>query len=375
MMTRLEFDKSFYLNPKMQPLGGTSLTNLLRLLAWNRFSVDWRFIPRLLYVSLLVTIFSPLRIYEKIKFDKKIKETEIPQIICIVGHFRSGTTFLQYLMGQDRNLSFVSTRETMTPWIILSFDKLLDNIVDQHLPDKRPMDDLEMRSRLPYEDEYAIANLSPYSFYHGWYFPKNIYHYFRRYVLFDGVDNDTKERWKEIYRYLLKKIAYKYGGKLILLKSLVNTARIKLLLETFPNIKFIHIYRNPYHVYLSTWRLYNSIIPIFSLQMVDREFLDKFIIDFYKELYKRYLREKESVDENNLVEIRYEDFVKSPVKTLKEVYDKLGLGWFEDAKPYFERFLSKYKDYKPHRYEIDEETRRKIGKEWDFAFKAFGYEK
>lgn len=373
-MVELDFDKSFYLNPKMQPLGGSTLTNILRLLAWNGFRVDWRFIPRLLYVMLLSAIFSPLRLYENLRFNKDIEDTEIPQIICIVGHFRSGTTFLHYLLGQDRKLSFVSTRETMTPSMMIVFDKLLDKVVQQHLPSKRPMDDLEMETKLPYEDEYAIANLCPYSFYHGWYFPKNIYHYFRKYVLFDGVGEEIKEKWKKTYRYVIKKVAYKYGGKPILLKSPVNTGRIKLLMETFPEIKFIHIYRNPYHVYLSTWRLYRSIIPIFSLQRVDVEFLDGFIIDFYRELYKKYLDEKRYIDERNLIEFKYEDFVKEPLKILHEIYDKFGFDWFDEAKTHFEKYLEKHKNYKAHRYRIDDELREKIGKEWEFAFKEFGYE-
>ena len=373
-MVKLDFDKSFYLNPRMQPLGGSTLTNILRLLAWNGFRVDWRFIPRLLYVMLLSAIFSPLRLYENLRFNKDIEYTEIPQIICIVGHFRSGTTFLHYLLGQDRKLSFVSTRETMTPSMMIVFDKLLDKVVQQHLPSKRPMDDLEMETKLPYEDEYAIANLCPYSFYHGWYFPKNIYHYFRKYVLFDGVGEEIKEKWKKTYRYVMKKVAYKYGGKPILLKSPVNTGRIKLLMETFPEIKFIHIYRNPYHVYLSTWRLYRSIIPIFSLQRVDVEFLDGFIIDFYRELYKKYLDEKRYIDEKNLIEFKYEDFVKEPLKILHEIYDKFGFDWFDEAKIHFEKYLEKHKNYKAHRYRIDDELREKIGKEWEFAFKEFGYE-
>jgi len=373
-MGKLDFDKSFYLNPKMQPLGGSTLTNILRLLAWNEFRVDWRFIPRVLYIMTLSSLFFPVRFYENLKFSKKIENTKIPQIICIIGHFRSGTTFLHYLLGQDKNLSYVSTRETMTPSMMIACDKLLDKVVQQHLPSKRPMDDLEMETRLPYEEEYAIANLCPYSLYHGWFFPRNIYHYFRKYVLFDGVSNDIKEKWKETYRYIIKKVAYKYGGKPILLKSPVNTGRTRLLMETFPEIKFIHICRNPYHVYLSTWRLYRSIMPIFSLQRIDVEFLDRFIIDFYRELYKRYLDEKKYIDEKDLIEIKYEDFIKEPLKMLREIYGKFGFNWFDKAKPDFEKYLEKHKNYKAHQYKIDDELREKIGREWEFAFKEFGYE-
>lgn len=373
-MTRLKIDPQFYLNPKMQPLAGSTLTNIFRLLAWNRFHVNWKFIPKLLYVLTLSALFLPIRLCERARYDKKIKDMKIPEVLCIIGHFRSGTTFLHYLMGQDRNLSFVSTRETMAPAMMLTLDRFIENIVKEHLPSKRPMDDLEMDARLPYEDEYALANLSPYSFYHGWYFPRNIYHYFRKYVLFDNVSEEIKEEWKEVYRYMIKKISFKYGNKPVLLKSPVNTGRIKLLLDTFPDIKFIHIYRNPYHVYLSTWRLYRSIIPIFSFQEVDVEFIDRLIIDFYKEVYKRYLEEKRYLDENNLIEFKYEEFVKDPLSHLKNIYSRFNLNWFDEAKTRFERYLYKHRNYQAHQYVVDDELRKKIGKEWEFAFKEFGYE-
>lgn len=107
---------------------------------------------------------------KKRKFDKELENIEIVPPLFIVGHFRSGTTFLHYLMGQDKSLAYVSTLETMAPWVFLGSEKLFKEIVKKHLPDKRPMDDLEMEADLPYEEEYALANFTPYSFYHGWFF-------------------------------------------------------------------------------------------------------------------------------------------------------------------------------------------------------------
>lgn len=372
---KLKFDKSYYLNVGMQPLAGSSIANWLRLLAENKFRIDWQFIPRALYVTFMLFSTAPFRIYEKIKYDKKVKSMRVKPPIFIIGHFRSGTTFLHYLMGQDKNLAYVSTLETMAPWVFISGEKIFEPIVRKHLPKKRPMDDLEMKAELPYEEEYAVANLSLYSFYHGWYFPKNIDYYFERYVLFEGVSEEIIERWMEVYLYLLKKITYKHGEKRILLKSLVNTARIKILLEMFPDAKFIHIYRNPYKVYLSTIRLYNSILPIFSLQHIEKEKLDKFIIEFYRRVYKKFFNEKSLIPEKNLVEIKYEDFVKDPLYHLEKIYEKLDLEGFKEALPYFKRYVKAHENYKPYVYNISHEIKEKIYREWGFAFKKFGYKK
>lgn len=372
---KLKFKKTYYLNVRMQPLAGTSFLNWMKLLIENRFKIDWQFIPKALYVTMMILTLTPFRIYEKRKFDKELENTEIVPPLFIVGHFRSGTTFLHYLMGQDKSLAYVSTLETMAPWVFLGSEKLFKEIVKKHLPDKRPMDDLEMEADLPYEEEYALANFTPYSFYHGWFFLRRINYYFRRYVLFEGVNEKIKKEWKEAYIHLLKKITYKHDGKRILLKSPVNTGRIKLLLEIFPEAKFIHIYRNPYKVYLSTWRLYEKILPIFSFQHVEKEEIDRFIIEFYKAVYKKYFEEKNLIPEGNLVEISYEEFVKNPLDRLKEIYKKLDLSGFEEAKPFFKKYIEKHKNYKPHSYVITNKIREKIYKEWKFAFDELGYKK
>ncbi|MCD6448174.1 MAG: sulfotransferase [Thermoplasmata archaeon] len=370
---KLKFNKDAYLNFSQQPLGGSSFTNWLYLLAENKFCIDWRFVPRALYVTMLILFLTPSRIKEKRMVERKLRDVEIVPPLFIVGHFRSGTTFLHYLMGQDKSLAYVSTFETMAPWVLLN-DKLR-KLVEERLPEKRPMDDLEMDAGLPYEEEYAIANLCSYSFYHGWYFPKKINYYFRKYVLFEGVSEEVKQKWKNWYEYLLKKITLKHDGKRILLKSPVNTGRIKLLLEIFPDAKFIHIYPNPYKVYLSTWRLYEKILPIFSFQHIEKEMLDRFILDFYKEVYSKYFEEKHLIDKGNLVEISYEEFVKEPMKKLKWIYEKLGLDGFEKAEPYFRRYVEKHKNYKPHSYVITDKIREKVYSEWKFAFDEFGYKK
>ena len=75
---------------------------------------------------------------------------------------------------------------------------------------------------------------------------KNMEFYYR-FVTMEGVGRNAIKEWKEKYIYFLKKVAYYHKGKRLVLKNPANTARIKLLFEMFPEAKFIHIYRNPYH--------------------------------------------------------------------------------------------------------------------------------
>jgi hypothetical protein len=363
-----------YFNLKQQPLAGSTFNNLLRVFFENKFTIDLPFLPRALYVSLMSLSLAPLRFYEKYKFHKKIEEFKPSNPLFIIGHWRSGTTFLHYLMGQDKSFSYVSTLETMTPHHFLAFESFVKKIIEQDLPEKRPMDNLEMETSLPYEEEYAVANLCPYSFYHGWYFPKNLFSYFTKYVLFSGVKKEIIEQWKHNYLFLIKKISYKYNSQRILLKSLVNTARIKLLLEIFPEAQFIHLSRHPLKVYLSTLKLYQKILPIFSFQKIDIRQLDYFILKIYKDLYAQYFKEKHLIPKENLIELQYETFVHDPLGTLQKIYSDFNLTGYQKTHPLFLKYLEKHQNYKPDAYTYDDELKEKIYKHWYFTFKKFGYD-
>lgn len=372
-MPQFTIAKQDYLRIREQPMAGSTFVNWLKVLRDNHFSIDWQFIPRALYVTGMISALTPFRLYEQRKYQKDIENTTVKAPLFIIGHWRSGTTFLHYLLGQDKRLGYVSTFETMTPSMIIANEERFRNMVKNHLPSKRPMDDLEMHATLPYEEEYAIANTSPFSFYLAWYFPRNWKHYFDSYVL--STNQESINSWKHAYELFLKKIAYKNNGKQIMLKSLVNTARIKYILELFPDARFIHIHRNPYKVYLSTWKLYQKILPIFSFQHISTETLEEYIIYSYKELFSHYLSQRHLIPKENLIEIAYEDFIEHPTERLKEIYRSLGLEGFDAAQPAFERYVKEHENYKADSYTFDKQIKQKVYNEWKQTFDAFGYEK
>ena len=372
---KLNYGKQAYLILNKQPLAGTSFVNWIKILIDNKFKVDWQFIPKALYVSIMVLAATPLRYFERRKYDKKINDIVIKAPIFIIGHWRSGTTFMHYLLGKDKNLGYSSTMQTLDPSVFLNNEELLRKIVANSLPNKRPMDNLEMQADLPYEDEYAIANLSPYSFYHAWYFPRSIDEYLKKYILHEGLTKETIDNWKEVYSYFLKKLTYYYKGKQIMLKSLVNTAKIKILLEMYPDAKFVHLSRNPYEVYMSTWKLYNSILPDFSFQHVDKDDFDKSILEIYKQIYKKYLEERKLIPRENLIELTYEDFTKEPLRTIEMIYTQFNISSFKSAKPAFKKYIKSHENYIKNNYELTDDIKAKVAKEWGFAFKEFAYQK
>lgn len=66
--------KKTYLIVDKQPLAGSTFINWMRVLIENKFDIDWGFISRAIYVTLMIIAMIPLRLIEKRKFGKKIKE-------------------------------------------------------------------------------------------------------------------------------------------------------------------------------------------------------------------------------------------------------------------------------------------------------------
>ena len=63
------------------------------------------------------------------------------------------------------------------------------------------------------------------------------------------------------------------------------------------------------------------------------------------------------------------------MKALETIYSRLNLKGFVDAKPAFQSYLNAHANYKRNEHKIDEQTKAKVYKELEFAFKAFGYQK
>ena len=169
------------------------------------------------------------------------------------------------------------------------------------MPEKRRQDNFILDVDGPGEEEFGIANMIPYSFYHGLSFP-NKRKFYTRYIALDDVPPNVVRKWKRTYLYYLRKLTLDSGGKQLVLKNPPNTARVKLLLELFPNAKFINICRNPYNVFPSTVKMYNNLIPPFFLQKPDTEKPDDVIFDIYEDMHRKYFEEKHLIPEENLVE-------------------------------------------------------------------------
>ena len=317
---------------------------------------------------------TPFRWYEHLKYRKRIRQTKIKSPVFILGHPRSGTTFLHYLMSKDPAFGFCTTTQAIIPHLFMTWSGFFPGLLSRALPERRPMDNLKMGSGLPKEEEFALADFGPESMVTGFYFPKNFIANFEKNVLFKN-NPDGKKNWKRHFDYFLRKLMLVNRDKNLLLKSPANTARVKEIVSLYPDAKFIHICRNPYDVFQSHLHTFKKLLPMLSFQHISEEELEEIIFSTYVSIHEKYFAEKSLIPEGNLVEIRYEEFIADPLRELEKIYHAVSLKEYESAKALFEEELKSYKGYQRNTFVLEDKLAEKIQKRFGFAFEAFGYEK
>ena len=353
-----------------------SFRSWLRLLGQSE-GLDRQFWLRVLFVSASTLLTSPLRLYERLRYDRRLGEVAVhPAPIFIVGHWRTGTTHLHNLLCQDPELAWVTTFQGLAPGFCLSGDRLLKpalQAISRRLHPTRLIDEIPLVFDDPQEDDFAVANLSPFSFLHLFTFPRQAAHFFERYALLEGLSEAELAEWRQVYLAVLRKASYRAGGKRLALKSPVNSGRIGALLELFPQAKFIHIARNPYDVFLSNRKLYHTVLPRAQVQQVSPQQIDALILGFYRRLLQKYLADKALIPPGSLVEVRYEELEAAPLEQLRRVYEQLELPGFARAEPAVRAYLGSIAGYRKNRHALSGEVIASVNQHWGFAFDTWDY--
>lgn len=95
----------FLVNWLFTSLYGMALDEWLGLLRRHRFSVDPPYLPRAAFMTLSGALTSLIRTYENRKYVARLTETEIKEPLFILGHWRSGTSYLHNLISLDEQFA------------------------------------------------------------------------------------------------------------------------------------------------------------------------------------------------------------------------------------------------------------------------------
>jgi omega-hydroxy-beta-dihydromenaquinone-9 sulfotransferase len=334
---------------------------------------DAQALPRVINISLTTMLGVPLKLIERIRFSRAIDRAQMPAPVFIIGHWRSGTTHLHNLLCRDQAFGYASYLHCGASGIFLGHEGYARRLLQSRLPTKRPMDEMALGVDEPAEEDLAMARLSPLSGYHCFFFPRDIERLFPRTILFQGLGPGELDAWEQRYGWFLRKVSLHRGGRPLVLKNPPHTARIPHLLRMFPGARFIHIVRNPLHVYASTVHLWRRLLPLWSLQRFDHVPIEEHVIEFYRRIMGRYLADRQLIPPGQLAELRFEDLEADPLGQVQRIYRALDLGDFDRSRPLIAAYLQTLQGYRKNTLRLENAAAGRVAEQWAFASREWGY--
>ncbi|MCA8925094.1 MAG: sulfotransferase [Planctomycetes bacterium] len=331
--------------------------------------VDLSRLPRALRLLLRYGLLAPLRWAQRRRLAQHPSPALGEDPVFVLGHWRSGTTYLQQLLGADPRHT-TSTLFTSLFADVSTFRWLEGamNAVAKALGLRHPIQRQALQLGLPAEADIGLCLglLSEHAYTWGHVFPRAFPAWLETHVfqLTPGVAG----RWLDDYERLMRRVSALAGGKRVVVKSPGDTARIPWLLERYPSARFVYLHRDPLAVYHSTRYLWSVIRSEYGLQRVDDATVHRWIVDTYARLLRRYLRDRARVPAGQLVELRFEALRRDGPGALAGVYDALGLG------PVPEAVLAELRasaSHTPTRYDTAPALEHELRDAWAFAFAAW----
>jgi len=350
-------------------LYGMALDEYLALLRRHRFAVDAPYLPRAAFMALSCTLTSLIRAYEDRRYGPELAGVEVREPLFVLGHWRSGTTYLHNLLALDKRFAHPNVWRALNPHTFLTTERY-SGIVKLVSPKTRQIDSMELGADVPFEDEFATCGTLCSPFLAGA-FPRAAEHY-DRYLTFRGVPEEEVARWQKSLILFYKKMTWKFGRPLVL-KSPPHTCRIRLLLEMFPDARFVHIHRNPYAVFRSTKaRLRNE--KHLRLQSSGWPDFDARIIRRYRIMYDSFFEERHLILEGRFHELSFEELERDPVGVVRRIYDRLDIPGFEEFEPSLKQYVGSVSGYRKNEFpELPAALREKITHAWERSFEEWGY--
>ncbi len=361
--------------PIVHFLAGARLINLPRIL-WSHGGVSGRSAFQVMVMVASALARTPACVVEAVRVARRVREFSFdPPPVFIVGHWRSGTTYLHNLMSRDPAFCFPTITDVARPFDFYPspVEPITRWVLLRLLPPTRPMDDVPLEPHLPQEEEIATATMGALSFFNCLYFPKGLSDVFAKEVLFDGVSAEALKSWGESLRYFLAKLAALSPGRRLLLKNPAHSARVPHLRALFPGAKFIHIHRHPFHVFRSTQKLYRRLLPLLALQRYDQAGIDEHIMWAYPQVVNRLVDSLQDLPAADVTTVSYDELLADPTETIARIYRELDIGDFSCVRPLIQRAAAQKFRSSPATFDMDEDTLSRLALLWRPVLDRLGY--
>jgi hypothetical protein len=346
-----------------------------RLLVRNRCAVDLPHAHVAFIITFVSLFHSALRVLQDAWLAgraDRVRPGCAP--LFIIGHWRTGTTLLHELLILDPRHTYPNTYKCLVPHHFLLSEPILTRIFGWLVPAHRPMDNMSAGWDRPQEDEFALCMLGQPSPYLTIAFPNHPPQDPEALDL-TNMSPVALAAWKRAFIGFIARLTLNDSRRPVL-KSPTHSCRIPVLLELFPEARFLHIVRDPYAVFPSTVNLWKTLYSSHGLQRPKFVGLEERVFSTFTHLYERIEEGKRLIPPGHFHELRYEDLIADPLTEMRRAYDRLGLGDFDPVRPRVERYLEEHADYQTNRYKpLPGQLEAEIARRWADVIRRYGYQR
>ena len=352
---------------------GMRATTWFSHLATNHFDVSLSKVPTVASITGVSFFNSALAAIDRLVYGRRVSRVQLKAApLFILGHWRSGTTFLHELLIRDPAHTFPSTYQCFAPHHFVFTESWITPWTKGLLPSRRPMDNMAAGWQRPQEDEFALGNLGQPTPYLSMLFP-NRGPVYPEYLDLRDLNPEELKAWQDALVNFFRRITYR-DNRRIVVKSPAHTARVRTLLEMFPDAKFVHLVRDPFDVFASTVNLWKSLNEEQRVQATgDQAWIEEYVLDGLERMYAAFEEDRQLLGDDQLYDLRYEDLIEDPLGQMSRIYDRLDLGDFSRVEPAVAGHLAEVKNYRRNHYELTEETCDRVRNRWDAYIDRYGY--
>lgn len=352
---------------------GMRFGDWIALCVKHRFRIHPLRWPMAFLISLITPFNSLMGRIQRWRYGRQIDATQISQPpVFIIGHWRSGTTYLHELLYLDDRFVSPTTYQCFAPLHFLLTQWWMLNLGGWLLPRRRPMDNVLAGWDRPQEDEFALIEMNAPTPYFRMAFP-NDPPPDMEFLDMEGTRPKDLARFEQTMLHFVKALTF-HAPKRVLLKSPPHTGRVATLARLFPGAKFVHIVRHPDALFPSTMRLWKSLDEVQGLQMPRGTHLRAYVLECFERMYHGFETQRQSIDERSVIDIKYEDLVANPIGQVERIYRELELGDFEPLRVKLTEYVAGQKSYQTNVHELDDQSRAEVRRRWAGYFERYGYE-
>jgi hypothetical protein len=269
-----------------------------------------------------------LRVEQALRERPEVAHTKLPTPVFVLGLFRSGTTALHRLLGEDPDNRTLPHWESFDPCphpegpqhaqkTLTRFLGLAD-IVSPNIKAIHPMDAYQTdECRGMFTNVFRTPQL-------------NVQYRVGSYVdwLFE---QDARIAYHHHRRQLQLAFHQRPHGKRLVLKDPTHTFFVEAILQVFPNARFIFIHRDPVDTLSSICSLHAYARSVFSSDVDARAIGSELSDSYLTRLLEPALEQVDRLPESRVAHLRSPDLSRDPVGTIASAYRALGFDLSHEA--------------------------------------------